>query len=122
MSLEERLRKRVEREVEESQNDLDFAAELISENPDSRSVAESIVFSSVPVLFLKAVLFVGGFYLAWKALSLQLFVGGLYILTGLGTAKFSEYSVDQWEYWFTTVFWLLAVLYGLLPDRVRVEK
>jgi len=121
-SLEKRLMERVEREIEKSEEDLEFAQELMEENPSVSGAASSLVGDSLPVKFLKAGLVLAGVYLAWSSLSLVQFMGLVYLVTGFLTAKLSDYRKVDWEYWFTSLFWLPAVLYGVLPDRVRFDK
>jgi len=120
--LEKRLTERVEREIEKSGEDLEFAQELTAGNPSVSGAASSLVGDSLPVKFLKAGLVIAGVYLAWSSLSLVQFSGLVYLVTGFLTAKLSDYRKVDWEYWFTSLFWLPAVLYGVLPDRVRFDK
>ena len=120
--LEKRLTERVEKEIEKSEKDMEFAAELMGENPEIQKAGSSFMRSSVPRNLLKPALVIGTVYGAWNFLSLQQFGVLSYLIVGLLTAKVSEYSFSDWRAWFTTVLWLPAVVYGLLPDRVRIEK
>ena len=120
--LEKRLTEKVENQVEESEKDLEFAAEMVEENPEVQGAANSMMSSSVPVLLLKAGLAVGSVYAAWTVLGLGQFAALAYLLVGLLTARVSDYSFRDWEYSVAVLFWLPAVLYGLLPDRVRLDK
>jgi len=120
--LEKRLTEKVENQVEESQKDMEFAAEKLEENPEVQSQANSMMSDSVLVLIVKAALAVGSVYAAWSFLSLGQFAALAYLLVGLLTARFSEYNFSDWEYSVAVLFWLPAVLYGLLPDRVRLDK
>ena len=120
--LEEKLTERVEKEVEKSEKDMEFAAEFMAENEQVQESANSVLNGSVLVNLLKAGLAVGSLYAAWTVLSFSQFAALVYLLVGFLTAKFSEYSLSDWEYGVTVALWLPAVLYGLLPDRVRLEK
>jgi len=120
--LEKKLTEKVENQVEESQKDMEFAAEMLEENPEVQGTANSMMSDSVLVLIVKAGLAVGSVYAAWSVLSLGQFAALAYLLVGLLTARFSEYGFSDWEYSFTVALWLPAVLYGLLPDRVRLDK
>ena len=121
-SLEKRLTERVEKEIEESGKDLEFAAELMGENPEIQKAGSSVMRSSVTRNLLKAGLVIGAVYGAWSFLSLQQFGFLGYLVVGLLTAKVSEYSMIDWRAWFTTVFWLPVLVYGMLPDGVRLDK
>lgn len=120
--LEKKLTEKVENQVEESQKDMEFAAEMLEENPEVQGTANSMMSDSVLVLIVKAALAVGSVYAAWSVLSLGQFAALAYLLVGLLVARFSEYGFSDWEYSVTVLFWLPAVLYGLLPDRVRLDK
>lgn len=120
--IEKKLTQRVEREIEETEKDMEFAAEMLNENED---VARPVLrfFSGSKWFKLLVLLSAGlGVYLAWKSFSMKQLTSLAYIIVGLLTAKVSDYGFRNWEFWFTTVLWLPAVLYGLLPGRVRMEK
>ena len=120
--LEKRLEGRVEEEIEESQKDLEFAQELMAENPEASSTAQSLVSDSIPVKLFKAGVVVGGIYFAWSSLSLLQFSSLAYLVVGFLTAKVSDFGKKELGFWAATVFWLPIVAYGLLPDRVRPDK
>jgi len=120
--LEKRLTERVESEVEKSEKDMEFAAEFMAENKEVQDISNSVLNDSAAVSLLKLGLAVGGLYAAWTVLSFSQFAALMYLLVGLLTVKFTEYGFSDPEYVATVVFWLPAVLYGLLPDRVRLDK
>jgi len=120
--LEKRLTERVESEVEKSEKDMEFAAEFMAENKEVQDMSNSVLNDSAAVSLLKLGLAVGSLYAAWTVLSFSQFAALMYLLVGLLTAKFTEYGFSDPEYVATVVFWLPAVLYGLLPDRVRLDK
>lgn len=120
--FEERLTERVESEVEKSEKDMKFAAEFMAENKQVQESANSVLQGSVAVSLLKLGLAVGSLYAAWTVLSFSQFAALVYLLVGLLTARFTEYGFSDPEYVATVVFWLPALFYGLLPDRVRIDK
>lgn len=120
--LEKKLTERVESEVEKSEKDMEFAAEFMAENKEVQDMSNSVLNDSAAVSLLKLGLGVGGLYAAWLVLSFSQFAALMYLLVGLLTAKFTEYGFSDPEYVATVVFWLPAVFYGLLPDRVRLDK
>lgn len=120
--LEKSLTEKVENQVDEAEKDMEFAAEMLEENPEVQSTANSMISDSLPVLLLKAGLVNGIVYTAWTFLSLGQLAVLSYLLIGFSTAMLSDYSFSDWEYSITVALWLPAVLYGLLPDEVRLDK
>jgi len=120
--LEKKLTERVENEVEKSEKDMEFAAEFMAENQEVQDMSNSVLNGSAAVSLLKLGLPVGSVYAAWTVLSFSQFAALMYLLVGLLTAKFTEYGFSDPEYVATVLFWLPAVLYGVLPDRVRLDK
>lgn len=120
--MERRLQQKVEHQAEEVDKDVDFALEFLEENPEVNSVATNLTTSSLPVKILKGFLGVSTVYILWTNLSFNQFLGVVYLFVGFLTARVSDYGKMDWKYWFTAVFYLPVVVYGLLPDQLRIDK
>jgi len=121
-SLEKKVQKRLEKEVEETEKDVEFAMDFVEENPDVNKAATGITTSSLPKKLFAGFLGISAVYLLWNNLSGNQFFGLVYLFVGYLTARISDYKYSNWRYWFTVVFYLPVVVYGLLPDKLRWDK
>lgn len=122
MELINKLRKRVEREKKELKKDREYAEELISENPGSRRIGYKLSKGGMFSVLLKVGTPILLLLLVYRFLGVHVLAAIIYLSIGVLTAKASDYSKNDWRFYFTVVLYLPVVFYGLLPDKLRVDK
>jgi len=112
------LEKRVEQEVEESQKDIEFAAEFLAENEEAGKPVNRILSLSTAQKVMAAVIISGGIFLTVQYLNTMEMLAAGYLVVGFLVAKASEYGWREYESWVTVFFWLPAVVVGFLKKVV----
>lgn len=113
------LKDRFQKEKRRTAEDVQWA---LNQSPETANKTLRFLRKSLPVK-LGVVLALGGaIYVAVTSLTNQELAVFTYLLIGVGVARVSDYGYSDWESYFAVLFWLPTVVYGVLPDRCRVEK
>lgn len=119
MTLKDKLFEQLEKEREKTSEDVQWALEQ-----DPKTANKVLKFLRKSLAFKLGVFLVAiaGIYTVVATLSTNQLLMLLYVLTGAGVAKVSDYTWSDWESYVAVAFWLPIVLYSFLPDKLRVEK